>query len=279
MAINLAEKWAKKTADKFIQQSVVAGKTSQEYEFDGVKTLHILTITTQTPTDYSRTGTSRYGTPNEVQDTDQELSVTQDKAIALTIDKGNLKQQEMIKKAGKVMNLEIKEQFVPMFDKYCLAEWAGYTGIQTAIDASLTSENIVTAISKGITAFMNKNVPIENSYLYIGATQFGNLVLSPEFLNVDKLGEKALDKGVLGRVRGLQVVPVPDSYIPTDHNFMIVHKRSVLAPMQIKDMRIHQDPPGINGALLEARWLYDAFVLDAKKDGVYTSTTKDLSGE
>lgn len=278
MAINLAERLAKKTADKFIHESVVAGKTSQEYEFDGVKTLHVLTIITQTPTDYSRTGTSRYGTPNEVQDTDQELSVTQDKAIALTIDKGNYKQQELIKKAGKVMNLEIKEQFVPMFDKYCLAEWAGYTGIQTAVDASLTPENIVQAISKGITAFMNKNVPIANSYLYIGATQFGNLVLSPEFLNVDKLGEKALDKGVLGRVRGLQVVPVPDSYIPTDHNFMIVHKRSVLAPMQIKDMRIHQDPPGINGALLEARWLYDAFVLDAKKDGVYTSTTKTIGG-
>lgn len=278
MAINLAERWAKKTADKFIQESVVAGKTSQEYEFDGVKTLHVLTITTQAPGDYTRTGTSRYGTPNEVQDTDQELSVTQDKAIALTIDKGNLKQQEMIKKAGKVMNLEIKEQFVPMFDKYCLAEWAGYTGIQTAVDAALTSENIVAAISKGITAFMNRNVPIENSYLYIGATQFGNLVLSPEFLNIDKLGEKALDKGVLGRVRGVQVVPVPDSYIPTDHNFMLVHKRSVLAPMQIKDMRIHEDPPGINGALLEARWLYDAFVLDAKKDGVYTSTTKTIGG-
>ena len=278
MAINLAERWAKKTADKFIHESVVAGKTSQEYEFDGVKTLHILTITTQTPTDYSRTGTSRYGTPSEVQDTDQELSVTQDKAIALTIDKGNLKQQEMIKKAGKVMNLEIKEQFVPMFDKYCLSEWAGYTGVQTAVDASLTSSNIVQAISKGITAFMNKNVPIANSYLYIGATQFGNLVLSPEFLNIDKLGEKALDKGVVGRVRGLQVVPVPDDYIPTDHNFMIVHKRSVLAPMQIKDMRIHQDPPGINGVLLEARWLYDAFVLDAKKDGIYTSTTKTIGG-
>lgn len=277
MAINLADKHSKKVAEAFYQESVILGKTSKEYDWDGVKSINVKTITTVAPGDYTRSGTSRYGTPTEVQDTNQIMTITQDKSVSLTVDKGNNKQQMMIKNAGKVMKLELREQFIPMFDKYALKQWASFTGIQSKVDASLTKSNIVEAISDGVTALANKSVPLTNTYCFIGATLYGKLVMSPEFLNLDKLGQKALGKGVVGEVRGLKIVPVPDSYMPagtpntTKANFVIVYEKSVLAPTQIKDMKIHKDAPGISGALLEVRWLYDAFVLDAKKDGVYVS--------
>lgn len=289
MAINLADKYAKKIAEKFYVDSVILGKSSTAYDWDGVKTVKVWTITTVAPGNYTRTGTSRYGTPTEVQDTYQVMDVLQDKSVALTVDKGNNTQQMLIKNAGKVVALELREQFVPMFDKYCLARWSGLmstapswaTYVQTHVDASLTKSNIVETIFAGVTALRNKGAKINDAYCYIGETNFAKLLLSPEFLNVDKLGERNVENGVLGKVRGIQVVPVPDDYfdhtvntdLTKDINFMIVKKECVLAPTQIKDIRIHQDPPGINGGLMEIRWLYDAFALDTKAEGIYVSTT------
>lgn len=273
MAINLATKYAKKVADKFYLDSVILGKTSNEYDWDGVKSINVHTITTVAPGNYTREGTSRYGTPTEVQDTMQTLSITQDKSVALTVDKGNNKQQNMIKNAGKVMNAELREQFIPMFDKYALSVWANFEGVQTGTDASLTKNNIVEAIGKGITALVNKKVPLTNIYVAVGASNYAKLVNAPEFLNIDKLGEKAVEHGVVGRVRRAAIIEVPDDYLPEGVNFLMWKKEAVLAPTQIKDMKIHEDAPGISGALLEVRWLFDAFVLKAKADGIYVSKT------
>ena len=51
--------------------------------------------------------------------------------------------------------------------------------------------------------------------------------------------------------------------------FLIYHKNSVLQPKKIQDYFVKENPAGINGALLEGRFLYDAFVLGARSDGVY----------
>ena len=93
----------------------------------------------------------------------------------------------------------------------------------------------------------------------------------------------------MGKLRGLKVVPVPDEYlkksvvvsgVTTEENnpyltedlhFLIVTSSAVLAPPKIKDMKVHTDPVGISGALLEIRWLFDAFALDTKAKGIYVS--------
>ena len=107
MAINLAEKYSKKVADKFYQESVIAGRTNKDYDFDGVKSIKVYTIVTQDPGDYTRNGTSRYGTPTDVQDTIQTLTITQDTSVSMVVDKGDNKQQELIKNAGKVLALDL----------------------------------------------------------------------------------------------------------------------------------------------------------------------------
>lgn len=270
MAINLHEQYAKKVADKFYTESVILGKTSREYDFDGYKSIKVTTFTTKAPNDYTRSGSSRYGELTDVQDTIQTMTITQDKAVTLAVDKGDNKQSQMIRNAGKIANLEVREQFVPMFDKYALNEWAEKAGLSKA--HTLTKSNIVEAIGDGITMMMNAQVPLTNINCYIGATNYSKLVNAPEFLNLEKLGTKAVEKGVVGQVRGVNIVPIPDSYLPSGVNFMLVKKECVLAPTQIKDLKLHTDPMGVSGAVLEVRWLYDAFVLDTKKEGVFKST-------
>ena len=302
MAINLADKYSKKIVDKFYTDSVILGKTSTAYDWDGVQSIKVWTISTYAPVDYARsravsaqtTGVtaSRYGETFEVEDTYQVMTLAQDKAVSLSVDKGNNTEQMLIKNAGTVMARELREQFVPMFDMHCLAKWSAQMSSaptwvpQTHVDSSVTKSNIVEAISAGVTAIRNEGTGVDDAYCYIGETNFAKLLLSPEFLSIDKLGERNLERGVMGKVRGLQIVPIPDKYLlaPTSAvannpglnkniNFMIVKKECVLAPTKIKDAKVHQDPPGLSGALLEVRWLYDAFALDTKAKGIYVSTT------
>ena len=285
MAINLAEKYSKKIVDKFYVDSVILGKTSKEYDWDGVKSIKVWTITTVDPVDYLRSQAlasgSRYGSTTEVEDTVQTMQITQDKAVSLSVDKGNNTQQMLIKNAGIVMARELREKFVPMFDKYCLGVWANPANCGTVTEqGSLTKSNIVEEIGKHATAIRNAGATLDDAYCFIGETNFAKLLLADEFIkyNNPAFGERNLERGVMGKVREIQIVPVPDSYF-TDSNvqFLTVKKSCVLAPTQIKDAKVHQDPPGLSGALLEVRWLYDAFVLDTKKNGLAVCLATDAS--
>lgn len=276
--INLAEKYSKKIVDKFYKESVILGKTSKEYEWDGVKSIKVYTINTVAPTNYGipAAGTydnaslTRYGNTHEITDTIQTMTITQDKAVSLSVDKGNNTNQMLIKNSGVVMARELREQFVPMFDKYALAQWATNCG-QYTVDSSLQKSNIVEAIFSHVTKIRNSLTDINDAFCYVGETDFAKVLLSPEFLHADKLAERNLEKGVMGKVRGMQIVPIPDSYLPEGVNFMTVKKSVVLAPTKIKDAKVHSDPVGVSGALLEVRWMYDAFVLDTRKNGVVVS--------
>lgn len=315
--INLAEKYSNRIVDKFYTDSVILGKTSKDYSWDGVKSINVYTIQTYAPVDYIRphnavggsdplvypASLARYGATHEVEDTIQTMTLTQDKGVSLSVDKGNNTQQMLVKNAGVVMARELREQFVPLFDKYSLARWSGlmssapsWASLNTKVyTSSLTKSNIVEKISDGITAIRNEGTDVADAYCYIGETNFAKLLLAPEFLNIDKLGERNLERGVSGKVRGLQIVPVPDSYLKKsvvvsdvvtavnnpyltkDLNFMIVKKSVVLAPTKIKDAKVHKDPVGISGALLEVRWLYDAFALNTKAKGIYVDSAEALS--
>ena len=128
MAINLHTKYSSKIATVFKSESLIDGKLNDEYSFSGVRTVKISTPQTVPLVDYTRSGTSRYGTPTEIQDTVQEMTMTQDKSFSLTVDKGNNKDQQGIKAAGRMLGLEIKEQVVPMKDKYTFERLAQLAG-------------------------------------------------------------------------------------------------------------------------------------------------------
>ena len=287
--INLATKYSPKVVDKFYLDSVVLGKTSKEYDWDGVQSIKVWTINTYDPTNYIKPSDdtaisgahARYGNTYEVADTIQTMVLTQDKGVSLSVDKGNNTEQMLIKNAGKVAALELREKFVPMFDKYCLGVWGDPANAGTVTELSSPSKsNIVDAISEHVTALRNKFATVDDAYCFIGESEYAMLLLAPEFINYNNpaFAPQHLEKGVMGKLRGLQIVPVPDSYFTdTNINFVTAKRSAILAPTKIKDMKVHSDPVGISGALLEIRWLYDAFVLEGKKDGVAVCLKNDAS--
>lgn len=273
MAINLALKYSDKIAEKFKASSFVAGNTSNEYEFNGVKSLRVTTPQTVALNDYSRTGTSnRFGTPAEMQDVVQEMSMTQDKSFSLVIDKGNNTDQMLVKNAGKMLKLQIDEQVVPTVDKRYFTVLLKDAG--SVVNVSSPSKSTICGlIDDGVQVLDDALVPQVDRILYITAANYKLLKQSDEFTKADDLVKSTVIKGLVGEYNNMNVVKVPSSYFPTGMQFAIVYKNATLLPYKIQDAKIHQDPPGFSGALLEGRNYFDAFVLGTKSSGVYVATT------
>ena len=212
MAINLAVKYEDKILQEFTHASFMKNNVSNEYDLTGVRSLTIYTPVTVDLNDYDRTATAnRFGTPTEMEDTVQELTMTQDKGFAITIDRGNNSDQMMIKESGRMLGLQVNEKVVPFMDKYAFKQFAVNAGTVKGINKPTTA-TIVGCIMDPETALTNALVPAENRYLYIGATYYNMLRMSSEFLAVDTLANKALSKGVVGQIADMTVVKVPDSY-------------------------------------------------------------------
>ncbi len=277
MAVNLATKYSSQIAEVFTAGSFVKGKTSTSFDLTGVKTLKVYTPLTVPEVDYTREGMSRYGTVTEMQDIVQELKMTQDKAFSLTIDKGNHLDQNMTKKAADMLRLQINEQSTPAADRYALKRFAMMAGTIDTVSEAPTKSNIVELISTGAQTLDDNVVPDGDRYIYVTSEVYKLIRLSPEFTGLEGLGVKAVAKGVCGEIAGLNIVRVPKSYMPNGCFFLITHKNAVLMPYKISDAKVHNDPVGVSGALIEGRHYYDAFVLGAKAAGVYAlvlDTTK-----
>ena len=269
MAINLAEKYASKIQTHFTTQSLLAGKLSTQYDFSGVKTVKVYTPQTVPMGDYTRNGVNRYGTPVEMEDVIQELTLSQDKGFALTIDKGNNMDQMGVKAAGKMLRLQIDERAIPLADNYGFSQLAQLAGTIVGSGTAIDKTSIIDRISEGTRVLDDAEVPQDGRTLFLSNSAYKFLKHSDEFLGIDSLGEKALAKGVVGEYDNMKVVKVPSGRWPVGLNFLIVYKNSATMPMKINDTKLHQDPPGISGNLLEGRQYYDLFVFGAKAMGVY----------
>ena len=87
-----------------------------------------------------------------------------------------------------------------------------------------------------------------------------------------KYGDKTQEmviKGIMGEVDGTKLVKVPSARLPEGCDFILTHPMACVAPKQLDEYKIHSDPPGISGWLVEGRLIYDAFVLNNKKDAIF----------
>jgi hypothetical protein len=271
MAINLATKYSNQIAAVFTKASYTAGNYSDDYSFDGVKSVNVWTPQTVELSDYDRTKASdRFGATVEMQDTLQTLTLSQEKGFSISIDRGNDNDQMMTKRSGKMMTLQINEQVVPCLDKYCLKTWADNAG-QSVTVAAPTKTNITGLVLDAAAALDNALVPDDNRIIYIPVTNYSLLRQSPEFVGLEGLGVKAISKGEVGGIANMKIVKVPDSYLPDGVAFLATYKKSVLHPVKLQTARILTEDRHVDGCLLQGRWYYDAFVLDAKKMGVYVA--------
>ena len=251
------------------RESILSGRLSDDFSFSGAKTVKVLTPLTVDMNDYTRSGSARYGTPAEMQDIVQELTLTQDRSFTMTVDKGNLDDGNFLKDAYKMLALQIREKAIPEMEKYVLRGLARQAGTVVGSATAASASNICELISAGTQQLDDSEVPQTDRTLFVSSASYKLLKHSTEFLAVESIAREALKKGVVGRYDGMDVVKVPSGRWPAFVNFMIVHKEAAIAPVKLDETNIHDNPPGISGRLIEGRQYYDVFVFGVRCDGVY----------
>lgn len=278
MAINYASKYSNKVAERFKLKSLTEAGVNKDYEWTGVSTVTVYSVPTVALGDYSLTGTSRYGTPTELQNTKQDLTVSKDRAFSITIDRKSLDDTEGAMAAGKALAREIDEIIIPEIDAYRLAAMATAAasagGINTTA-AAIDKTNAYTALLAANEYFGNNKVPANGKICWCSYAFYSFIKQDSAFMLASEMSKEELVNGVVGKVDGIRIIPVPSAYLPTKRDFVVAHPSATVGANKLEDYKTHDNPPGINGILIEGRVRYDAFVLDAKNTAVYTHKNAD----
>lgn len=272
--INLAEKYSKQVQERFYEDSYTQSSfaTDLDAEFVGVKTVRVYEVDVAPMQDYTRNGTSRYGTPKELNDNVYEFQMKKDRSFTYTIDKGNQAEQLNIKEAGKSLRRQMREKVTPEIDEYRMQVWAEQAGQHAGVTVP-TKANIVELLMDANIALDKLHVPKKNRTFYIDISYYKFLKLASEWLGIDSLGKQALAQGVIGTFDGVPVKAL--ATMPTNVYFMLIYKNAAISPMKLKDYKIHSDVPGISGNLVEGRVMYDAFVKPTMAGGIYVACKSD----
>jgi len=268
--INLATKYSTVVDERFARESQAMLALNNDYEFKGDKTVKVYSIPVVPMTDYTRNGLSRYGTPTDLARNVQTLTVNKDRAFTFIIDAGDKIQSEMVSDAGKALSRQLREVWVPEFDTYVfktLAAAAQANGNYAS--TALNAQNAYSAFLDGMERLGNFNVPDAGRVAFC-TYKFANLLKQdPAFMKYGDQSQEMILKGVIGEVDGCKIVKVPSSRLPAGAAFIITHPIAATAPKQMEEYRIHDNPPGISGWLVEGRFIYDCFILNEKANAVY----------
>ena len=267
---NYASVFSTKVDERFHRESQAAMALNNDYKFTGVKTVNVYSIPTVAMTDYTRSGTNRYGTPDDLGTNVQALTINKDRAWTFIIDKGDKIQSQMVLDAGKAVSRQMREVIIPEYDTYVfntLAKAATAKG-HTAATAA-TKSNAYELFLNAQEALGNANVPDKGRIAFC-SYKFANLLKQDaSFMKYGNLSQEMVIKGIIGEVDGTKIVKVPASRLPKDCSFILTHPIAATGPKQLEEYKIHDNPPGVSGWLCEGRFIYDCFVLNEKADAIF----------
>lgn len=267
MAVDYAVKYAQKIDERFALNSLTNSAVNQDYDFVGVKTVNVYSIGTAGMNDYSRSGSARYGTPADLEQTHQELTLGKDRSFTFVIDKGDFNDAQMVAQAGEALNRQLLEVVIPEIDMYRLAQIAE-AGTKSEA-AAITKGNAYGAFLDAQEALTDNKVPQGGRVCFCSAAFYKFIKQDESFIKASDIAQNALINGQIGAVDGVPLIVVPKSYMPANTDFIITVPQACTAPMKLAEYKIHEDPPGINGWLIEGRVYYDAFVLNNKKAAIF----------
>jgi N4-gp56 family major capsid protein len=271
MAVNLAAKYSAKVDERFKLKSFTEAVVNNEYDWSGVKTISVYDIPTVAMGNYTRTGSARYGTPAELDNNKTDYTLSRDRAFTFAIDRGNWQETQMVMEAGKALARQIDEVIVPEIDVYRLATMAAAAATAGNVSAAtpITNGNAYTSLLKATEKQADLKVPLENRVAFVKPSFYNFLKQDNTFIKATELAQGMLIRGQVGEVDGIKIVMIPSTYLPANTEFIVTNKIATVAPKKLEDYKTHDNPPGINGWLVEGRQIYDAFVIKNKVNAIY----------
>lgn len=274
MAIDLVTKFAPYTDEQFKNESKKSLLTNDDFDWTGAHTVKIYKISTSTMNDYKRNGPvpdgqwSRFGPIADLDATTEEMALNKDRSFTFAIDKLDTDETAQQLAAASALARQNREVVIPEVDSYTYGVMAANAGHKPAALA-LTAANVFEEITKASLALDDAEVPETGRVLLVTPAVYTLMKQSPDITLDSDVGQEMRLRGVISMMDGASVVKVPAVRLPADFGFLMAHPSATVAPTKLEDFRIHQDPPGISGALVEGRIVYGAFVLDNKANAIY----------
>lgn len=273
MSIDLVTKFAPYTDEKFKAESKISLLTNQDFDFVGARIVKIYKISTAEMNDYIRHpvsdyAASRYGTAKDLDATTESFEMTRDRSFTFTIDKLDEDETNQQLTAAKALARQLREVVIPEVDAYTYKTMATKAGNKPDAVA-LTAENIYTEILKASKALDDEEAPETDRQLVVSPEVYQLMKRCKDITMETEIGNDLRIRGVIANLDGTNVIKVPAVRLPEHFGFMLAHPSATVAPTKLADYKIHQDPPGISGDLVEGRIVYDAFVLDNKTKAIY----------
>lgn len=269
MAIDLITQYQSLVDEKFTTESKKSLVTNNDYSWTGAHSIKVYRVTTAGMNDYARNGGyNRYGQVQDLDATTQELTLKKDRSFTFAIDKLDSDETGLVLQAGSALERQMREVIIPEVDQYTYGVMCDNAGIKPEA-LKLTEKNIYLQVIDANRALDNKEVPTEGRILVVTPDVYYLMKQCKDITMDTDIGNDMRLKGVIANLDGCTVVKIPANRLPENFGFMLCHKVATVAPMKLEEYKVHEDPPGISGSLVEGRICYDAFVLDNKKNAIY----------
>ena len=274
MAINLVTQFLPYVDEIFKKESKKELVTNQDFDWTGAHTVKVYKISTGSMNDYDRAGTgtgakgSRYGSVQSLDAVTEEFTLKKDRSFTFAIDKLDADETAQQLAGASALARQQREVVIPEVDSYVYGVIAAGAGTKPAAVA-LTADNIYDEITKATNTLDNAEVPDENRVLIVSPDVYRLMKKSKDITMETDVDSNLRKQGVVSNLDGAAVIKVPATRLPEKCGFILCHPCATVAPTKLEDYKIHQDPPGISGSLVEGRICYDAFVLDNKKMAIY----------
>lgn len=283
MGVELVTQYQPYVDELFTQESKKSLVTNQDLSWTGAHTVKVYKIGTADMQDYDRAGTgansSRYGVVQGLDATTEEFTLRKDRSFTFAIDKLDTDETGGTLAAASALARQMREKVIPEVDKYTYQKMAEGAGIIDKPKNGFPADMTYSYLCDANLALDNEDVPEQGRILLISPDLYRQLKQDMDLrLNCD-IGLEMRMKGVIAELDGTLIVKVSDKIMPdvtvddvTYHvPFMLCHPCATVAPTKLESYKTHQDPPGINGDLVEGRIVYDAFILDNKKNAIFAA--------
>lgn len=251
------EIFADKIDERYSQAAISGAGVNQNYSWDGAKAVKVTSVSTVGMKDYDRAG--GYGTPDGLSNAIQTMLLTKDRSFRALLDK--MDENETKVKSGEVLGRQMREIVVPEIETYRF-------GVMTG---AILTENIVTKDS--YEGFLEANeilddnaVPMGNRVAYATPNFINKIKLDTSFIKAGDLSQNILIKGQIGEIDGIPVIKAPKAWL-NGYECIIVDKAATVAPIKLAEYEAINHPD-YSGTMFQGRFVYDAFVLDMKKNGL-----------
>lgn len=271
MAMNLASKFSDKVDEKFTVSSFADSVVGNAYDFNGVKSINVYSVPSVAMVDYNRTGaTNRYGTPVNLQASVQKMELSKDRGFSFLIDRGDLIQSQRVLEANKALNRQINEKWIPEYDTYVFQTLASKASALGNLSTTTPSKSNAYSLFMAGQEFLGNHMAPDTGRVAICSYGFAGLLMQDNaFVRYGDASQQMIRSGVIGEIDGVTIKRVPSNRLPNGCACIITHPYASIAPKQLYEYKIHDNPPGYSGYLVEGRMIYDCFVLDNKANGIY----------